>query len=48
MFWEKVFGEMLLERIKKYCEPRKMSITSLVRIAVEKYLKENEVSEIKK
>jgi hypothetical protein len=42
MFWEKVFGSMLLEKIKKYCEPRKMSITALVRIAVEKFLNEEE------
>lgn len=40
MFWEKVFGKMMLNRIKKYIEPRKMSITALVRIAVEKYLNE--------
>lgn len=40
MFWEKVFGKMMLNRIKKYIEPRKMSITALVRIAVERYLDE--------
>lgn len=40
MFWEKVFGRMMLDRIQKYIEPRKMSISGLVRIAVEKYLNE--------
>lgn len=40
MFWEKVFGKVMLDRIQKYIEPRKMSISALVRIAVEKYLDE--------
>jgi len=40
MFWEKVFGRMMLDRIQKYIEPRKMSISGLVRIAVERYLDE--------
>ena len=40
MFWEKVFGKVMLDRIQKYIEPRKMSITALVRIAVERYLNE--------
>ena len=42
VFWKKVFGKMMLDRIQKYIEPRKMSISGLVRIAVERYLDEVE------
>ncbi len=42
MYWEKVFGEGVLTRIENYIRDRKMSITALVRLAVEEYLDKRE------
>ncbi len=42
MYWVKVFGESMLARVEDYIGERKMSITALVRLAVEEYLNNRE------
>ena len=38
MFWEKVFGEVMYEKVYKYAKDRKLTISALVRVAVESYI----------
>ena len=39
MFWRKVFGDTLFEKVQKYAKDRNFTISTLVRLAVEKYMK---------
>lgn len=41
MFWKKVFGEKIYEQVKSYAKERNFTISTLVRIAVSQYIKEN-------
>lgn len=38
MFWRKVFGDIMFEKVQKYANERKFTISTLVRLAVEKYI----------
>lgn len=38
MFWRKVFGEVMYEKVYKYAKNRKLTISALVRVAVESYI----------
>ncbi len=40
MYWKKVFGEELYNQVVQYIGNRKLSISTLVRLAVEKFIKE--------
>ena len=39
MFWRKVFGDTMFEKVQKYAKDRNFTISTLVRLAVEKYMK---------
>lgn len=38
MFWKKVFGEVMYEKVQKYAKDRNLTISALVRVAVESYI----------
>lgn len=38
MFWKKIFGDIMFEKVQKYAKERKLTISTLVRIAVEQYI----------
>ena len=38
-FWHKMFGDVMFEKVQKYAKDRNLSISTLVRIAVEQYMK---------
>ena len=38
MYWRKVFGDAMFEKVQKYAKDRNLSISTLVRLAVEKYI----------
>lgn len=42
MYWKKIFGDALFTKVKKHLKGKKMSISSLVRISVEEYIKRQE------
>lgn len=35
MFWRKVFGDTMFEKVQKYAKDRNFTISTLVRLAVE-------------
>lgn len=39
MFWRKVFGDIMFEKVQKYAKGRNFTISTLVRLAVERYIK---------
>ena len=39
MFWRKVFGDIMFEKVQKYAKDRNFTISTLVRLAVEQYIK---------
>ena len=39
MFWRKVFGDVMFEKVQKYAKDRNFTISTLVRLAVEQYIK---------
>ena len=39
MYWEKTLGKELYEKVKSFIGKRKISISTLVRLAVEEYIK---------
>ena len=39
MFWRKVFGDVMFEKVQKYAKDRNLTISTLVRLAVEQYIK---------
>lgn len=41
MFWRKVFGDVMFEKVQKYANDRNFTISTLVRLAVEQYIKAN-------
>lgn len=38
MFWKKIFGEVMFAKVQKYAKDRNFTISTLVRLAVEKYI----------
>ena len=38
MYWKKIFGELMFLRVKKYADDKNISISALVKIAVDKYI----------
>ena len=38
MYWKKVFGEKMYQEIVEFIGDRKMSVSALVRLAVEEYM----------
>ena len=45
MFWRKVFGDVMFEKIQKYAKDRNFTISTLVRLAVEQYIKADRKAE---
>lgn len=43
MYWEKIFGEALYEKIKKYCKDNKYTISSFVRMLVHQFFDEKNI-----
>ena len=39
MFCRKVFGDIMFEKVQKYAKERNFTISTLVRLAVEQYIK---------
>lgn len=39
MFWRKVFGDTMFEKVHKYAKDRNFTISTLVKLAVEQYMK---------
>ena len=39
MFWRKVFGDTMFEKVQKYAKDRNFTISTLVRLAEEQYIK---------
>ena len=39
MFWRKVFGDVMFEKVQKSAKDRNFTISTLVRLAVETYIK---------
>ena len=42
MYWEKTLGKELYEEVKSFIGKRKISISMLVRLAIEEYIKRGE------
>lgn len=40
MYWKKIFGESLYNKVKQYAQEMNISITTIVRLATEKYIRE--------
>ena len=38
LYWKKIFGELMFLRVKKYADDKNISISALVKIAVDKYI----------
>lgn len=38
MYWKKIFKEKMFRKVQKYARDRNLSISTLVRIAVENYI----------
>ena len=38
-FWQRIFGDVMFEKVQKYAKDRKFTISTLVRLAVEQYIK---------
>lgn len=45
MFWRKVFGDVMFEKVQKYAKDRNFTISTLVRLAVEQYIKADRQAE---